>query len=90
MFVGPGILAGSEPEARPLPRRGGQVPVEAVVIVELSGPASALLRLPRPAWRRSAACAAVEAWTSSVRLPVEVTELSRAISPHSVLTGGLY
>jgi hypothetical protein len=41
-------LAGSEREARPLPRRGGEASQEAVVIVELSGVASALLCLPRP------------------------------------------
>jgi hypothetical protein len=83
----PGTLAGSEPEGRPHPRWGGQAPLEAVVSVELSGLPSALLRLPRPAWRRSTACVAGEAWTSPVGLPVEVTELGRAISPHSVEPG---
>ncbi len=66
------------------PSTGGQPPLEAAVTVELSDLASALLRLPRPAWRPSTACAAGEAWTPSVGLPVEVTESNRAISPHSV------
>ena len=74
MLVAPGVLAGSEREARPLPRRGGEASYEAVVIVELSGLASVLLRLPRPDWRRSTACAAGEAWASPVGSPVEVTE----------------
>ncbi len=87
MSAGPGTLAASEQEARPHPRRGGQALLEAVVSVELSDLESALLRLPRPAWRRSTACVAGEAWTSPVGLPVEVTELRRAISPHSVEPG---
>ncbi len=74
MFVRARVLAGSEREARPLPRRGGEASHEAVVILELSGLASVLLRLPRPDWRRSTACAAGEAWTPPVGSPVEVTE----------------
>ena len=74
MFVGPGVLAGSEREARPLPRRGVEASQEAVVAVELSGLASALLRLPRPDRCRSTACAPGEAWTWPVGSPVEVTE----------------
>ena len=74
MFVGTDVLAGSEREARPLSRRGGEASQEVVVIVELSGLASALLRLPRPDWRRSTACARGVAWTWPVGSPVEVTE----------------